>query len=178
MRAFICVEISDEARNEIFNVISELKKSGLINANYVSGENLHLTLKFFGEIPDEKVEEIKKKLETIKMKRFEAELGKLGYFTEKFIRVLWIGIESKGLKELNNEIEKLFGKEEREFNGHITFARVKSIKDKKNFKEFFGKLSVKPFKFNINQVVLKKSELTPKGPIYSDAFVKELKWGI
>ena len=174
MRAFICVEISEEARNEILRVVEEIKKSGLINANYVSGENLHLTLKFFGEILDEKANEIKKKIETINIKKFEASIGKLGYFSEDFIKVLWVGLENKELKELNEKIEELFGKEKREFNGHITFARAKHISDKKKFREFFNSLKIKPVKFVVDRIILKKSELTPQGPIYSDAYPKKL----
>ncbi|MEM4270532.1 MAG: RNA 2',3'-cyclic phosphodiesterase [Candidatus Pacearchaeota archaeon] len=175
MRAFVCIEISEEAKKEIINIINELKNSGVIVAKYVEPQNLHLTLKFFGEINKEEIESIKKKLDTIQVKKFEVELGKLSYFTEEFVRVLWVGIESNELKVLNEEFEKLFGKEKREFNGHITFARVKNIKDKKKFKEFFLRLKIKPIKFFADKIFLKKSELTPKGPIYSNIYVKELK---
>ena len=175
MRAFICVEISEEARKEILGIIKEVEKTGLVNAKYVSEKNLHLTLRFFGEISEEKVGEIKEKLETIKARRFEASLGNLGYFSEEFIKVLWAGVEGEGMKELSEEIETIFGKEERGFNGHVTFARIKSIKDKKKFLEFFSGLKVKPVKFLIDRIVLKKSVLTPTGPIYSDAYAHELK---
>ena len=71
MRCFICVKVNKEAIKEIDRINKEIKKSKLINAKYTLPENLHLTLKFLGEISEGTVEEVKKKLEQIKKQLFK-----------------------------------------------------------------------------------------------------------
>ena len=175
MREFLCIELGGEARKELTRVIEEVKKSKLIIGKYVEPENLHLTLKFFGEISDAEADNIKNKLETLKFKKFDAELEQVGYFSEDFIRVLWAGIKCTEAKGLVDKIEELFGKNDKEGSCHITIARIKSIGDKNKFKEFVRKFKINKVKFLVDKIVLKKSVLTEKGPVYSDDFVKKFE---
>jgi 2'-5' RNA ligase len=174
MRAFLCIELGKEANEELTRAIEELKKSKLIIGKYVESKNLHLTLKFFGEISDDDVTNIKNKLETLKFRKFDAELEQVGYFSEDFIRVLWAGIKCAEIKGLVGKIEELFGRNDKN-SGHITIARIKKISDKNKFKEFIKGLKIKKVKFHVDKISLKQSVLTEKGPIYSDVFIKKLE---
>ncbi len=139
---------------------------------WVEEENLHLTLKFLGEVKEERVEEISRVLREIRRseKRFELSLEDIGAFpSERSPRVIWIGV-GKGREEIIRLQERIeegltplgFKKEERGFHPHLTIARVKKRAD---FKELFD-LSYKSRVFLVDSVTLFKSTLTPKGPIY------------
>lgn len=175
MRVFLCIEPNEEVKSELERIIKEIQKTNLISGKYVGPENLHLTLKFFGELPEKKVDEVIKKLEDFKFKKFEASTEQIGYFSERFIRVLWVGFKCGKMAELSNEIEKLLGKNDKEFSCHLTLARMRNIKDKQKFKNFIKNLKVNKISFLVDKIILKKSVLTEKGPIYSDLYVKELE---
>jgi 2'-5' RNA ligase len=174
MRAFLCIELNKEARDELARVIKEIEKTKLISAKYVEPENLHLTLKFFGELSDAEADDIKKKLEEFKFKKFDTELCDLGYFSEDFIRVLWIALKCSEIAKLVDKIEEMFGENDKETKCHVTLARIKHVADKTKFKEFLRKLKINKTKFLVDKICLKSSVLTSKGPVYSDIFVKNL----
>lgn len=169
MRVFISIKLSDEAVSEIKKIQKDLKSSGLFEGKLTEEENLHLTLKFLGEIDNKKIEEVKSRLNKVKVKNFNARLGEIGVFSEKFIRIIWIKLEGDGVFELQKQIDEalegLFGKEVR-FMGHITIARVKSIVNKKAFIGFLEKIKVKSLEFAVESFYLMKSELFPEGPVY------------
>jgi 2'-5' RNA ligase len=174
MRTFLCIELNKEARDELAKTIKEIQKTGLISAKYVEPENLHLTLKFFGELSAAEADDIEKKLEEFKFKKFDTELEQLGYFSEDFIRVLWIGLKCSEITKLVQKIEEVFGENDKENKCHVTLARIKHVADKPEFKEFLRKLKIQKVKFSVDKIFLKSSVLTEKGPIYSDIFVKKL----
>ena len=176
MRSFIAIDIPEEIKEKIMMVAKELEEKIKGNAKFVERENLHITLKFLGEIEENKVQEIKKIINSISISPFRIKLRGIGVFpNENFIRVIWIGGESKELEKivdhLNKELEKnlKIRTEEQKFTIHLTIARVKS---KINISDFLDKY--KNYEFgefevsDINQIKLKKSTLTPKGPIYED----------
>lgn len=174
MRVFLAIELNDEVRRELTRVIDAFKSSNLIEAKYVEPENLHLTLKFFGEVSKEKFEDILKKLAVFNFKNFEAKINGVGYFSENFIRVLWTGIEDENkLDELVFEIRKIFGKENKKFSKHVTLARIKKVHDKMKFKEFVRNFKTNPIKFKINKIILKSSVLKKEGPEYSNIYTKK-----
>ena len=75
MRAFICIELSEEVKKEISKIIDKVKKVDSVRAKFVEPENIHLTLMFLGEISDKEAEMTKEALSSIKMKKFKVELG-------------------------------------------------------------------------------------------------------
>jgi len=97
IRCFIALELPREAINYIEELQGLLKKKNLFYGKFTEAENLHLTLKFLGEISDEKAEEVKKKLAEIKFKEFEASLGEIGTFINKYNSILWIKLNGKDL---------------------------------------------------------------------------------
>ena|SRR3989338_7440101 len=172
MRAFICIELSEEVKKEISKIIDKVKKVDSVRAKFVEPENIHLTLMFLGEISDKEAEMTKEALSSIKMKKFKVELGELGVFSPSYIRILWINLLGEELKKLQQEIEKslgdLFPREEREWQSHVTLARVKSLKDKPLFLQNFKEIQFKHINFTVSSFKIKKSTLTEKGPIYED----------
>lgn len=182
MRAFLCLELGEKARDEVNRVIEMLKGSGLIRANFVAKQNLHLTLKFFKEISNIKIDEIREKLEQIKFKKFRASLGKLGFFpSESFIRIVWVSLESedKQVFSLYEKIKNVLSetgieRDWREFQSHITIARIKSLKDRKMFIDVINEMELERIEFLVDKIKLKKSTLTDAGPIYEDVFKIEL----
>ncbi|PIN77246.1 RNA 2',3'-cyclic phosphodiesterase [Candidatus Woesearchaeota archaeon CG10_big_fil_rev_8_21_14_0_10_34_12] len=170
MRVFIAIEIPNEVREEIVNFQKELEKKKLFFGKFTEKENLHLTLKFLGEVDETGVEEIKKKLKEIQFPRFKVCLGNGGVFSEDFVRIIWVQILGNGIFELQKEIDEslrdLFEREKR-FMSHLTIARVKSIKDKKLLLDELGKIKF-DFEFGVKKFFLKKSTLTEKGPTYEN----------
>ncbi len=168
MRLFLAIELSKEVKNELIKTQEELK--AFLDAKFVEKENLHLTLKFFGDVEDKKVGEMVEKLKRVKFKSFLSGLEGIGFFpSEKMIRVLWVGVEPREkIEGLYQEIEKVFGNNPERFESHITLARIKSLQDKNEFLDKIKQVKVKPLEFEVREFVLKKSTLTPNGPVYED----------
>ena len=170
MRCFIAIDFPREIMNELGKIQEELKKKKIFHGKLTEKENLHLTLKFLGEIDDGQVEEVRKKLREIKFFRFEAGLGEIGVFSPRFIRIVWVHILGNKLNELQKEIDfklqNFFSVEER-FMSHLTIARVKNIKDRKLFIEEIEKIKIPKLSFEINNFKLMRSELKPSGAEYT-----------
>jgi 2'-5' RNA ligase len=180
MRAFIAIELPEQIKAKLSALQSLLKKSGA-DVKWVLPENIHLTLKFLGEISEETALKIIKIVEKLALnkKQFEITLSSLGAFPEgKSPRVIWIGID-KGVQETKNIFEELeeelsaglaISKETRAFSSHITIGRVKStlnierlVKDLKELEGYFGKETIG---FKASGITLFKSLLGPEGPAY------------
>ncbi len=164
MRTFISIDIPENVKGAIREIQEKLPD---FRGKKTEPENLHLTLKFLGEVNENKIEEIKRKLREIKFKKFEAEIDSIGVFSENFVRIVWLHIKNCDdlQKEIDEKLEKLFEKEKR-FMSHLTIARVKNVKDKKAFIEQIKKIEIPKINFPVHSFMLKKSTLTEKGPIY------------
>ncbi len=165
MRVFISIDMPETVKREIKKIQEKLPE---FYGKKTEIENLHLTFKFLGEIDENKVEEIKRKLKEIKFNKFEAEINSIGVFSEKFIRIIWLHLTNcEDLqKEIDEKLRDLFEKEKR-FMSHLTIARVKSIRDKRKFLEEINKIKTSKIKFLVESFKLKESTLTEKGPIYN-----------
>jgi 2'-5' RNA ligase len=173
MRTFIAIEIPAEVKKAVSETIADIKKANLIEGNFVKGEQLHITLKFLGEVQEKDVEKVNSVLEEISKttKKFQVELKGLGHFNE---RILWVGGESEELTNLANGVDKSmsklgFAKEIRPFAIHLTLCRIKNLKNSKRFSEFIAKCKDKSFgKFVVDEMKLMKSTLSEEGPIYEE----------
>jgi len=131
-------------------------------------KNLHLTLKFLGQIPFEQAEEVKRRLRKIKFPKFEAKIEEAGFFENRKIGIIWLKLTNceNIQRAVDETLSGLFEKERR-FMAHLTIARVKKIIDKK---KFFAKLKEmeipKPF-FIIDKFYLMESRLKEEGPEYN-----------
>ena len=176
MRLFIAIELSSEIRKNLGKLIDLLKTKGE-GVKWVNPENIHLTLKFLGETPPSKIQEITDSLKKSakKFSSFSLSVKGTGCFPseKKPPRVLWVGVEHNDYldefqKEIEMNLKKIgFPEEGRKFIPHLTLGRVKSpiklgsIKEelKKYEEKFFGKVRV-------NEVVLFQSILKPEGAEY------------
>lgn len=170
IRTFVSLDLPQEISNEIKNIQNKIKKQNLFIGKLTEPENLHLTLKFLGEIDKNTLEKVKEKLKEVKINEFEASLGEAGIFSEKFIRIIWIKIEGKEVLEFQKQIDKrLEGMFEKEFRfmGHITLARIKKVSDRKALVDYIKDIKPKNLKFKVSEFFLKKSTLMPEGPVYN-----------
>ena len=164
MRVFISIDMPEDLKKEIGKIQDKLPK---FVGKKTEFENLHLTLKFLGEIDEEKAEEIKKKLEEIKFEKFDVEIKEIGVFSEKFIRIIWLYLDNceKLQKQVDENLNDLFESEKR-FMSHLTIARVKKIDNKYEFLKKLKELKIPRIKFKVENFKLKKSTLKEHGPVY------------
>ena len=181
-RGFIAVDIKPSS--EIYSLGREIKQTKT-DVKLVEPENIHITLKFLGETQEELIRDIEEIMkESVKgIQPFTVQLKNVGVFPNKnYIRVVWIGIENseklrKIAEYLDEHLTQLgFKKEKKSFSAHLTIARVKSSKNKEKLLRVIEKYNDFEFTTNrVDTVKLKKSELTPMGPVYTT--VCEIKIG-
>lgn len=176
MRCFIAIDIPEDIKRSIECVVEKADHQSK-GVRWVPLENIHLTLKFLGEVKEELIPEIEKRLAAICIKHsiFNICIRSIGAFPNfKYPNILWVGIdESEELKRLYEDIEESlselgFEKEGRQFSPHLTIARIKdkkgidlTLKVLSSFKDtFFGNINVK-------EVLVMKSILKPTGAEYS-----------
>ena len=166
MRLFIAIELPKEHRNYLDNLGNSLKTDSAI---ITPAKEHHLTLKFLGDYPDNKIHELKDRLSKISFSSFDANFDSIGVFpNENNIRVVWVGLApiapfvalERQIDEVTTEVNK-----DREFVPHITLVRVKSMKGKA-FGDKVKLIKVEAMNFKVDAFKLIKSTLTPKGPIY------------
>lgn len=184
MRLFIAVNLEEELKKKIVPFQEELKKTGA-DVKWVAVENLHLTLKFLGEVTEEKIYSIEQVVVPIlkNFSSFEMRLSGFGVFPNfNYPRVIWLGIEesSEKLKMLSEKIEDSlvplgFDKENRPFTAHLTLGRMRSLKNKQELiKKIVEKKDQEIGIQKVEKIYLMQSFLKPTGPIYTP--VKE--WGL
>lgn len=171
MRAFIAIELPKEVRKEIVKMQKEVDKLGLVKGKFIEEENLHLTLKFLGDISRSELDAVKERLERIKFSSFKIKLDGIGVFSEDFVRIIWVSLSGEEIfelqKKIDKELEEIFAPEHR-FMAHITLARPKFVEDKETLINEIKKINFNKEEFEVNRIFLKKSELTSKGPVYSN----------
>ena len=170
MRCFIAIELPEDLKARIFHELEILEKKKLFNGKITEKENLHLTLKFLGEIKEEKIDKLFLKLGEINFKKFRCSVGKTGFFeNEKRIRIIWIELISEDLEKLERKISEIlpeFPSEHGKFVPHITIARVESIRDRKGLIENVKRIHLRNSEFEAGEIYLMKSELKGKNPRY------------
>jgi RNA 2',3'-cyclic 3'-phosphodiesterase len=177
IRAFVAFPIPETITIRICD-IQERLKSYRLPVRWVKPENVHLTLKFFGEISLSTVNDIGKVLEdTVRVYApLMFFIKGLGVFPNiKKPRVLWIGISGdiKPLSEIQANLEinlekKGFAKENRPFKSHLTLGRIKGDIHPENLFDIlrsFSNFTSEPFE--AKELVLYKSELNPSGALYT-----------
>ena len=176
MRAFLAVDLDEKLKDEVIKVQKRIKDANA-QLKFVEPENLHFTLKFLGEVSDSKLEDIKVMIENKinEYKPFKLSIKETGFFPHSgYIRVIWLGVEdpetySQMQMDLDIEFIKLGFKKEKSYIPHLTIARVKGAKNKETLISLIKEMkNVDIGDMMVDKLVLKKSELTPVGPIYSN----------
>lgn len=227
MRAFVAVDLSKEIRAKLKEVQRQFADFGTVQGQervgqeqgqelgqeqgqeqlrqklkFVNPWQTHQTVKFLGEVPAERVVDVKVALAGVSQSPFEVALRGVGFFPVpplktktgkakarvKTVRVVWVGIEegAEELRALQEEVESQlqaagvdFPPERRgPFSAHVTLCRVKKPLSKDELQAVLRKVAelkaVEVGRTRVEVLKLKKSTLTPKGPVYEDLFVKRL----
>lgn len=171
-RIFLGIPVSEEIKEKVKEIQEELRK---IEGGFkiVKPENLHLTLKFMGEVREEKIKKVKEILGNLDLgKKFQVKVRKVGAFpNENYAGVIWFGLEDgEKIFELHKMVDfglsKLFSVE-KDFLAHVTLSRVKFVKDKEGLKNFLGKFKdVELGGIVVDKIVLYESRLKKEGPEY------------
>lgn len=164
VRLFVSIGITSEIQEKLAAVANKLPQESI---KPVKKENIHLTLKFIGEVDESKVVGIKKALGNVDFSPLKAKVKGVGVFpNENYVKVVWAGVECGGLEQLaksiSNELKAFEG--DNRFSAHITIARVRKKIDVKEFleqykQEQFGELKINSFE-------LMQSILSRQGPEY------------
>ena len=172
MRCFVAINLPDEVKNYLEDIILKIEKENShLRAKWSSSENLHLTLGFIEEIDDQTLGKLATDLETLAIpNNFILSLGQLGVFPNNYNpRIIKLDLNNPQgeLRPLYSAIKEIFEKnnipaDNRPFFPHITLARLKSRGARVRLSRNIDHLS-----FVVNSVELIKSELTPAGPIYT-----------
>jgi len=174
MRAFVAIPIDEPLRRRIGEIRRRLERIDA-DVRWVALENLHLTLKFLGELDEPTVVSLRERLrsEAHRSRPFEIRLSGVGRFPPSGVsRVIWIGCrgEVSCMEDLARGVEQAaleigVPKEGRDFSPHLTIGRVKSPRNSKPLaaavhgEEEVGSQRVESF-------TMYRSTLTPTGPIY------------
>lgn len=185
IRAFIAIEIDEAVRGEVSAILADLKRC-VADVKWVSPENIHLTLKFLGDVKKDGIEEIKNALKVAASRagHFNISLSEIGAFPNlNSPRVIWLGIKegadesAKLANEIEGQLVKLgLPKENRPFSSHLTLGRIGSPKGRQELKEIIETLNKNPsparetIKSSVKHITLFQSTLTPKGPIYTNLY--------
>ncbi len=183
VRAFIAVDASSPELGSYIMGIQKLLSNLPLRCTFVDPEATHITLKFLGEVPESRLTQIEGTLEKLDYKGFVLQIGRIGFIPDRRRpRVVYLGVGEGAmeLSELARRIEEAttrigIPREKRSFTPHLTIARIKNPWQAKDVPKTIAKTcSESEFPVKAKEVKLKKSVLTPKGPIYSDVYVKGL----
>ena len=173
MRCFIAIPCPDDICLKLSEIQNRIKNFG--GMKLVERENIHMTLKFLGEVDEEKTKKISDELGFLnERKRFEVKVRGLGAFPKlSHVNVIWAGVEDGGhTKNLQNEIDEKTGKlgfsKEENFHPHYTIARVKYLNDNESIGKFITEKEGFEFgRYTVESIKLMASQLNQKGSVYS-----------
>lgn len=172
VRSFVAVELPPSMREEIGRLNRSIATEGL---RQVSPDLMHITMKFLGDVPQEKVVEVAEALGRVKATPFTVQVKGIGSFPGRSVRVVWLGLVGD-FRELYEGIERAlsqlgFSPEERGFSPHVTLGRVGRPCAEMNQKLLARMAPLSDIdlgSFTVDRFYLKKSTLTRGGPIYED----------
>jgi 2'-5' RNA ligase len=176
VRSFISIDLEDQQiLSRIASILSSLQALGG-DLKPVERENIHLTLKFLGDVSTPRLAEVKSSLKQLAFPAFTGEIKGAGAFPNlNHMNVIWVGVNEgwSQVEQIYEQVEKLlsslgFRRENRPFSPHITIARVRSGKKRDEIANFLRHLSEESFgTITVDRVRLKQSILSSSGPKYS-----------
>lgn len=187
MRLFVAIDIEPHIRVRIKQIQNRL--AGSLNLSdrqvkWVQPEQIHLTLKFLGEVGDGLLTQVCDAVQrtAADFDAFDFEVRGVGVFGRP-ARVVWAGVTAcEPLKRLQKALDERFvelgwDRDERVFTGHLTVCRVKQAKAGRLLADSVGAYQDEPFGMvGVSDVVIYQSELTSSGPIYTPICRAALKW--
>jgi 2'-5' RNA ligase len=188
IRAFIAVNLTTEVQQTLDDVIAMFgKKLEGAPVRWVPGKNIHLTLKFLGDVSISNLDLLKKILqaEVATHRPFEISIGGTGAFPNvRRPRVIWVGVQAPPeLMTMQYGIENALAKvgylpEERPFSPHLTLGRIPKNTNAQGLHVISNTLETTKVgflgAFCVNEVRLYKSDLQPSGANYTSIFTAPL----
>lgn len=181
IRAFVAIPLPNEVTKYLAEIISDLKLTFPDKSvKWVQPENIHLTLKFLGNISKSTLHFLFEKLKTEnQFVPFNLSINKIGAFPSLYKpQVIWVGTSSHNtLSELAQFVEKSTPmvkneNDSKSFSPHLTIARLSPGVKKNHFdiikQELYKRREINPISFTINHYCVYQSILTSKGPIYTE----------
>ncbi len=175
MRLFAGLELPSDYQNMLEKIKAAWEDRFTSRIAWTRPGNWHLTLKFLGEVNQEKLQRIREYIQDVKFERFQLQAGRAGFFGSRGqYRVAWIGLDSGADRaaelalKIDNELADMgFAKETRPFRGHLTVARIKKFNRHDPWSEFADYTqSIEWPEFRVSRVVLWQSILNASGPQY------------
>jgi 2'-5' RNA ligase len=176
IRSFMAFDIESEAvRTKLANAQKLLVQTGA-DLKLVETQNIHITMRFLGNISPNVVENVFEEMRKTQFTPFNVQIKGLGVFPDlRYPRVVWAGI-TEGADQLRNVFSQLeprlrglgFAPDPKGFSAHLTIARVRSGRNKAQLAEYITKNA--GFEFGTIKAEclrLKKSSLSSQGPTYS-----------
>jgi len=183
LRVFIAIELPDAVRAQMARLQEKLKEADA-DVKWVDPNNIHLTLKFVGEVEQDKLEILYAGVSeaVADQAKFPMSLAGIGAFPSlNRVQVVWIGVFS-GAGEATDLAERIeaslakrgFEAEKKKFVPHITIGRARSFRNVNSLVKLIEEIPFSSDDFTTTAVAVVKSELTPQGPIYSHLWEKTL----
>lgn len=176
MRAFLAFDVADDVIQRLLTAEQEMRTTGA-DVGVVSADNLHFTVRFLGEVPDNVVDEISTRIGRLELQSTQVRVEGVGAFPGlRNPRIVWAGVSPEDSPRINALAEKIIdsvrdmGKpEDRRFHAHITIGRVRSPRNHDALASFIQRNQKREFgATRIDRLKLKSSVLKPGGPTYSD----------
>lgn len=183
IRAFICLELSSSLKTRLEKLELELQTQTTSKVSWVKASNLHLTLRFLGDIAENQISKVQTCIEEacLGMKSFVLEASQLGAFPNlRRPRVFWVGIKdsTSTLLLMQEKLEQKlirtgFSPSDHSFSPHLTIGRLKEGTGQ-DISAKFSQIEFTPESFLVKEIILMRSDLRPSGAIYSKLAVIKL----
>jgi len=168
IRLFVAIDVPADLRQRMSGL-----SRGIPGANWVPEENIHITLRFIGEVFEHAAEDIVHALAEIDADPFDVAISGAGHFeTGNKVRALWLGVErNDALIHLRDRVESALVRcgirpEGRRFKPHVTLARLKDVAPEKARGWLQANTLFKAMPFRVDRFVLYSSFVTRNGSLY------------
>jgi 2'-5' RNA ligase len=176
-RVFCAIDLPPDLKQKLANHVSQLRHASDVKASWIRADNVHLTIKFLGDVPVANIEELSHAAAgaTQSLSPFRLTAEQCGVFPSHGPpRVLWIGITDSGgkLAQLHAQLEEecamaRFPKDARPFHPHLTIARLRHSKNARTLGAAHRALNFEPVEIAVSELLVIRSELGQAGSKYS-----------
>ena len=181
IRSFVAIELPDDLRGWLAQLQNRLRKEGQAPAKWVDPYGIHLTLKFLGNVPVNKIDDITRAVVAAAQEvcPFQLNVKDLGVFPNlRRVQVVWVGLDGE-LDKLNqlqqcidlNLVPLGYASETRPFVAHLTLARVREYvppEERQKLGQLVASTKIETiYSFNVDAINIMRSQLTREGAIYS-----------
>lgn len=182
MRCFIAVPIKEDLKDRIIALQKRFPKDADIK--FVEKENLHFTIKFLGDVDETLIEKVKALLKSTAdvFESFDIDVAGLGCFPSKnYIRVIWVGLKEPQVfatlsEHIDNGLKELGFKQEQSYVSHLTLGRVRTSRNRELLLQATRELeNIEIGAMKVEEIILFRSYLSPKGPEYEELFTAKLR---